>query len=461
MAGTFKTITPADIKPRRSSLNQLVDIIQEDVSGSATRRKYQVFVTGGVGPGVTSSLFQTVYDQDFSLQTANPIFDMTVGLFSGSAGSELWRGTNTVVEGSGADSPTVSEDITGKVHFKSQSMMMREKIYNYQQFAQNLLGNKRAPFTSPFSSMNSQNATLLAPYNAATNVGDMIDCALFISFKRLFARDRIRPETFAMRFYQTASKPHTPAAALGSFQPYNQGADDTGGTQGRTNLNLTSATGSVIITDIGASTNMQRTHGGDVANLVDAADISRKVGLIFYDHGTIVLDLRKITSGSQFVSGSVDAMNDVSPDGILPIGTMIVGAQNPAVATNANAKFIPDFMVSGSIDNIIDHIASSRMQSGSLTSMTFQNVTNINSTLYFCRAGADDFNYSSNPTYKDSTGRVVVIDPGMDTTQRAFAFPTTVGLHDALGNLLAVAKLSRPIEKNDEKDITFRIRLDY
>ena len=81
MAGTFKTITPADIKPRRSSLNQLVDIIQEDVSGSATRRKYQVFVTGGVGPGVTSSLFQTVYDQDFSLQTANPIFDMTVGLF--------------------------------------------------------------------------------------------------------------------------------------------------------------------------------------------------------------------------------------------------------------------------------------------------------------------------------------------------------------------------------------------
>lgn len=101
------------------------------------------------------------------------------------------------------------------------------------------------------------------------------------------------------------------------------------------------------------------------------------------------------------------------------------------------------------------------MQSGSLTSMTFQNVTNINSTLYFCRAGADDFNYSSNPTYKDSTGRVVVIDPGMDTTQRAFAFPTTVGLHDALGNLLAVAKLSRPIEKNDEKDITFRIRLDY
>ena len=64
-----------------SSLNQVIDLIQEDISGSATRRKYQTFVTGGLGPGVTSSLYQTVYDQDFTLQTSNPVMDMTVGLF--------------------------------------------------------------------------------------------------------------------------------------------------------------------------------------------------------------------------------------------------------------------------------------------------------------------------------------------------------------------------------------------
>ena len=68
----------------KSFLNQLVDVIQEDISGSSTRKTYQVFVTGGIGPGITSSLFQTVYDQDFSLQTANPVFDITVGIFSGS-----------------------------------------------------------------------------------------------------------------------------------------------------------------------------------------------------------------------------------------------------------------------------------------------------------------------------------------------------------------------------------------
>ena len=45
---TFKEISPADIKSTPSVLNQLVDVIEEDVSGSNTRRKYQVFVTGGV-----------------------------------------------------------------------------------------------------------------------------------------------------------------------------------------------------------------------------------------------------------------------------------------------------------------------------------------------------------------------------------------------------------------------------
>ena len=81
---TFKEITAGDVKTSRSFLNQLVDIVQEDISGSTTRRKHLSFVTGGVGPGVTSSLFQTVYDQNFNLQTANAVLDLTFGIFSGS-----------------------------------------------------------------------------------------------------------------------------------------------------------------------------------------------------------------------------------------------------------------------------------------------------------------------------------------------------------------------------------------
>jgi len=422
VGGSFKRISPEDIKVSRSVLNQLVDVIQEDVSGSSTRRAYQVFVTGGIGPGVTSSLFQTVYDQDFTLQTANPMFDMTVGLF---------YSCSTV-----QDAKT-GEDSAGKLLFPSHSLMMREKVDIYKQYAANLLGDADQAFYAPFQITSTP----------ATTTTNRINEALFISFKRLFARDSLKRETFAVRLYQSAS-------AGAKFQ---DGLDRVG----RANLNLTSISGSAIFTDIGASTNQRRTFGGAVGAVKNAGTFVNG-GLIFYDAGTVVLDMNTIFSGTQKMSGTISAMQaaTASPhiDGVaIPAGKTIMGSR----WGNVEAKLIPDFMVSASIDNIIDHVASTRFQSGSLTAATFQNNTNINSTLIFCRATADEFNYSTNPTFVDSNGRIRVVDSGQEDVQRTFTMPTTVGLHDEFGNLLAVAKVSRPIEKNDERDLTFRIRLDF
>ena len=93
--------------------------------------------------------------------------------------------------------------------------------------------------------------------------------------------------------------------------------------------------------------------------------------------------------------------------------------------------------------------------------MAFQNQTQIQSTIYFCRAAPGEFNYSSNPTFTDSNGNMNVIEDATDPTERSFVFITTVGLYGANQELLAVGKLSRPIEKNDEKDLTIRVRLDF
>ena len=419
VGGSFKRISPEDIKISRSVLNQLVDVVQEDVSGSSTRRAYQVFVTGGVGPGVTSSLYQTVYDQDFTLQTANPMLDMTVG---------LWYSGSTV-----QDSKT-GEDSAGKLLFPSQSLMMREKTDVYRQYASSLLGDANQAFYAPFQ-INS------SPGSTSTN---RIDNAVIFSFKRLFSRDSVKRETFAMRLYQSASA---------------STEDDGLSATGRANLRRTSISGSAIFTDIGASTNQTRTFGGTVGDVKNAANTSETVGLIFYDSGTVILDMEKVFSGSQKMSGTIDAMatSAVIDAYTTTAGQTVMGSW----AGNPQAKLIPDFVVSASIDDIVDHIASTRFQSGTLTAATFQNNTNINSTLIFCRATADEFNYSTNPTFVDSTGRIQVIDQGQEDVQRTFSMPTTVGLHDEFGNLLAVAKVSRPIEKNDEKDITFRIRLDF
>ena len=172
----FKTITSSDITTSKSFLNQLVDVIQEDISGSTTRQKYQVFVTGGVGPGVTSSLFHTVHDQDFTLQTANPVFDMTIGMFRDYAaeGMKDAKGTGTATMN---PLPT-ADGTTGKLTFGQNSLMMREKINLYRQFSQLLLNDATAQFTAPFTD-----------FNLST---DVINNALFVCYKRLFARDSIK-----------------------------------------------------------------------------------------------------------------------------------------------------------------------------------------------------------------------------------------------------------------------------
>ena len=155
---TFKEFAANNITTTTSFLNQLVDILGSDISGSSTRRQYQVFVTGGLGPGVTSSLFQTVFDQDFTLQTANPIFDITYGY---SINSAVVSGCN----------PTI--DTNGKYIFPATSLMMREKLDIYRLFARELLGDENGTFQTQA---------------VGSGVTNNIREAVFICFKRLFAK---------------------------------------------------------------------------------------------------------------------------------------------------------------------------------------------------------------------------------------------------------------------------------
>lgn len=405
---TFKTISDGNIQTTRNVLNQLVDFVAEDISGSLTRKKFQVFVTGGYGgAGVTSSLFQTVFDQNYALQTSNELFDLTMGIFDGST---LVSDTST------------NTDTQGKKLFPSESLMMREKISNYSQFAQLLLGDSSAKFTAPFSE---------------ATAADNIDVALFMPYKRLFSRDGIKRETYAMRFYQSASSATS---------------DEDGalGASGQENILLRPnkySSGSVIFTDVGSAASIETSPaGGAVGNIVNSANTSETVGLLFYDYGIAVYDMEKITSASQLMSGTINC---------------VAGPATTNSTTLMSGKLIPDFVVSASIDQITDHFAETRFGSGSETFLTFQNNTFINSTLYFCRATADEFNFSTNPTYTDGDGNIVVIDNAQQGIQKSFSFVTTVGLYNANEDLLAVAKMSRPVMKNDEKDLTFRVRLDF
>ncbi len=385
---TFQAFDNQDIRSTTSYLNQLVDIIGSDVSSSATRREYQVFVTGGLGPGVTSSLFQTIYDQDFTLQTANPVFDVTYGFATSSA---LINELN----------PTI--DANGKYIFGSDTLMMREKIDIYRLFARQLLGDETATFTA--TAPNSNNTIEIKE-------------AVFICFKRLFARDKVKRETFAMRFFTSAAQ--APAG---------------------TNIATTAASAS-ILTDINSSTNKFFEVGGEAAVVVDSAVTTNPYGLLFLDRGILVLDMSRSFDQAVKITGSIDCVTTTA-------GTVAVSASLCRFATSA------------SIDNFVDHLCSTRFTASNETAMTFQNITNINSTIFFCRANPDSFNYSSNPTFTDDNNRIVVIDEGEELDQEAFTFITSIGLYDDNNNLLGVAKLSRPVLKDSERDLTFKVRLDF
>jgi len=89
--------------------------------------------------------------------------------------------------------------------------------------------------------------------------------------------------------------------------------------------------------------------------------------------------------------------------------------------------------------------------------LEFNNTTELNSTIYYCRAHHNEFNYSANPTYL--TGSKIRVKTS--TFDQPVSYITTVGLYSADNELLAVAKLSEPIKKTPDNDMTIRVRLDY
>lgn len=92
-----------------------------------------------------------------------------------------------------------------------------------------------------------------------------------------------------------------------------------------------------------------------------------------------------------------------------------------------------------------------------IANISFNNTTELNSTVYFCRASHNEFNYSSNPTYLSSSKMVVK----NTSTDMPSSYLTTIGLYSADNELLAVAKTSEPLKKDPTNELTLRVRLDY
>ena len=180
---------------------------------------------------------------------------------------------------------------------------------------------------------------------------------------------------------------------------------------------------SLTITDAGASTAYTIGPAGAEADLFSG---SAKIGKVYYDAGVVA-----------YVTGVH-----------VPVGL----GGSPHWSGSANKQCLNQVPITGNLDNFVTGLRNH------INLISLQNQTNLHSTIYFCRALNADFNYSANPTFLDSEGRILVTS-GTDNQTRSYI--STIGLYDINDNLLAVAKTSEPVKKSPDSELVFRVRLSY
>ena len=92
------------------------------------------------------------------------------------------------------------------------------------------------------------------------------------------------------------------------------------------------------------------------------------------------------------------------------------------------------------------------------TGFTLNSQENLSSDFIFCRAKNSEINYSANPSFISSSTGAILFDSFITNPT---TYITTVGLYNNSQELLATAKLSRPLEKDFTKELLVRVKLDF
>jgi hypothetical protein len=155
------------------------------------------------------------------------------------------------------------------------------------------------------------------------------------------------------------------------------------------------------------------------------------------------------SNGSAF-SGNGYVANSGSYGLVFPeLGTIILNplALNEAIGVDADRTSVINGENNTTLFTAISGGASFRLNSQET----------ITSDYIFVRARNSEFNYTENPTFIDSVGEVIY-DDFINNPQ---TYITTVGMYNDSNELLAVAKLSRPIIKDFTKESLVRVKLDF
>jgi hypothetical protein len=91
-------------------------------------------------------------------------------------------------------------------------------------------------------------------------------------------------------------------------------------------------------------------------------------------------------------------------------------------------------------------------------SFTVNSQETLTSDYVFVRARNSEFNYSENPSFISGSTGEVIYDQFINAPQ---VYLTTIGMYNDSNELIAVAKMSRPLLKDFTKEALVRVKLDF
>ena len=186
-----------------------------------------------------------------------------------------------------------------------------------------------------------------------------------------------------------------------------------------------------LIDDSGATTNPSVNQGGRVFNVVSGS-ISSGVATIK-------------TAATDQPGGGIGLMY---PD------TGIVILNGPVIGSVSSASLSAS--VSSNTEGSNNSSFFTKISKGEYFSARREEV--ITSQHYFCRVPNKEFNFSSNPTFTSgSNGKFTI--PTFYKNPKTFI--TQVGLYNDDNELLAIAKLSKPLLKSYSREAIIKVKLDF
>lgn len=172
---------------------------------------------------------------------------------------------------------------------------------------------------------------------------------------------------------------------------------------------------------------------------VAVAASTRTYGHYFPNVGTMVFSANAL---SHSLGGDPDYIG-VDPKAVESGGHL--------TATGSGLAF--DHTVATTADNAYKLFVS--LYKGSITLRAEEDQV---TTDYFCRARATEFNYSMNPSFTSGSDAKIRHSSMIGNPQ---TFITEVGLYNATNELLAIGKLSTPVQKNYGTEATVKVKLTY